>query len=84
MSSGAASSWCATTFLALSTIFVVALAIAWPPTASERDPYVPSPCGPVPVSPCMTSICCGSIPSRSATICANDVSSPCPCGDVPE
>ena len=38
MSSGAASSWCATIFFALSTTFAVARAIDSPPTASEREP----------------------------------------------
>ena len=40
--------------------------------------------GPVPVSPWTTSTMSGVIPSRSATICANEVSSPWPCGAVPE
>ena len=44
---------------------------------------MPRPCGPVPVSPWITSTFSGSVPSRSATICASVVSSPWPCGDVP-
>jgi hypothetical protein len=83
MSSTAASSLCATSALAFSTTLAVALATASPPTASERDPYVPSPCGPVAVSPWRISTCSGSMPSRSATIWAKPVSWPWPCGEVP-
>ena len=83
MSSGAASSWCATIRLALSCTFSAARAIASPPTASDRDPYVFLPNGPVLVSPWITSTTAGSTPSRSATIWAKLVSSPWPCGDAP-
>ena len=83
MSSGAASSLCATIARTLSTTLSDALAIASPPTASEREPYVSRPHGPWDVSPCMTSTACGSTPSLSATIWAKLVSSPWPCGDVP-
>ena len=47
MSSGAASSSAAHTFLAFSCTFSAARAIASPPTDSEREPYVPQPNGPV-------------------------------------
>jgi hypothetical protein len=70
MSSGAASSSAAQMRLALSCTLFAARAIASPPTDSDRDPYVPQPHGPVPVSPCTTSTFCTSMPSRSAAICA--------------
>jgi hypothetical protein len=35
------------------------------------------------VSPWITSTWSGVVPTRSATICANDVSRPWPCGAVP-
>ncbi len=63
--------------------FSAACAHATPPIASEREPYVPRPIGPVAVSPWMTSTTAGSVPKRSATICAKPVSCPCPCGDAP-
>jgi hypothetical protein len=83
MSSTAASSWWATIRRAFSAIFSVARAAASVPTAVDREPYVPSPCGPVPVSPWMISTLAGSTPSRSATTWAIVVSCPWPCGEVP-
>ncbi len=70
MSSGAASSSAAQIRFAFSWTRSAARAIASPPTASERDPYVPQPHGPALVSPWTTSTLAGSIPSRSAVICA--------------
>ena len=83
MSSGAASSSAAQIFLAFSCTFSAARPTDSPPTASEREPYVPQPNGPWFVSPCSTSTFSGSIPSRSATICAKPVSWPWPCGEMP-
>ncbi len=74
MSSGAASSRAAVIRLAFSCTFSAARATASPPTASDRDPYVPQPHGPVPVSPWTTSTRSGSMPSRSAVIWAKPVS----------
>ena len=44
---------------------------------------MPQPQGPWSVSPWITSTFSGSMPSRSAAICAKLVSSPWPCGEVP-
>ena len=55
-----------------------ALTIAVPPTASDREPYVPMPNGTRPVSPWTTSTLSMSMPSLAATTCANVVSWPCP------
>jgi hypothetical protein len=83
MSSGAASSLWATIRRAFSWTFSAARAIASPPTASEREPYVFLPNGPVFVSPWITSTTSGVTPSRSAAIWAKPVSCPWPCGLVP-
>ena len=80
---GAASSSAATIALALATTLSVALATASPPVASDREPYVSRPSGPMAVSPWMISMTDGSTPSLSATICAIAVSRPWPWGDVP-
>ena len=45
----------------------------------ERDAYVPSPYGVLSVSPCITLMSSGWMPSSPATIWANVVSWPCPC-----
>ena len=83
MSSGAASSRWAAILRALSATLFAARAADSPPTASERDPYVPMPNGPFSVSPWMICTWSGEEPIRSATICAKPVSWPCPCGEAP-
>src|SRR6266699_5214504 len=60
-----------------------AVKTAEPPTAVVRLPYVPRPSGVELVSPCTTRILLTGIVNSSATIWANVVSSPCPCGDEP-
>ncbi len=57
-----------------ATILSSAFTIAVPPTAMEREPYVPMPNGMRPVSPCTISTSSMPMPSRSATTCANVVS----------
>ena len=52
--------------------------MAVPPTASEREPYVPMPNGTRPVSPWTMSTFSIGMPSRAATTCANVVSWPWP------
>jgi len=69
--------------LALSATRFAHRASASPPTASDREPYVLRPSGPVPVSPWITSTISGSTPTLSATIWANAVSWPWPWPDVP-
>ena len=64
--------------LALVSTLSSARASAEPPTASERDPYVPMPKGIFEVSPCTTSTASISTPSLSAMICAKVVSWPWP------
>ena len=68
-------------------IFVLTLAparcSAVPPTACERLPKVPMPCFTTPVSPCRIVTCSIGTPNWSASICANVVSLPWPCGDAP-
>ena len=54
-----------------------------PPACSDRDPHVPAPRGTRPLSECTTSIVSIATPITEDTICANAVSWPCPCGDVP-
>ena len=83
MSAGSASSWWATMRLTLAWIFSAERAMDSPPTASDREPYVFRPSGPVEVSPCSTSTMSGVVPTRSATIWAKLVSRPWPCGEVP-
>ena len=51
ISSGFASNILAATAFPFSTILSQAFAIAVPPTASDLDPYVPIPNGPLSVSP---------------------------------
>ena len=83
MSSTAASRrWLASSF-AFSLILRVATASAAPPTAVVRLPYVPHPIGVLSVSPWTILTSSTPTPSSSATICANVVSSPWPCGDAP-
>ena len=65
-------------FVALSTILFMARMIASPPTANERDPYVPMPNGILAVSPCTISTFSMGMPSCSVTSCANVVSWPWP------
>ncbi len=54
------------------------IAVAAPDTGVEREAYVPSPYGVLSVSPCITLMSSGWMPSSSDTICANVVSWPCP------
>src|SRR5437879_6120773 len=53
------------------------------PTWSDREPKVPTPRGTTSVSPCTTSMASIGMPSASLTSMAQDVTWPCPCGDVP-
>src|SRR5262249_56608621 len=63
--------------------FSVAQASAAPPTAMPRLPKVPMPYCTTEVSPWTTNTSSIETPSMSATIWANDVSSPWPCGEMP-
>ena len=57
--------------------------MAEPPTARLREPPVPLPIGVLSVSPWRTTIRSNGTPRWSAMICANVVSWPWPCADVP-
>ncbi len=83
MSSGLTSSWCAAMRRAFSTRRSPAILMAWPPTASEREPYVSMPYGARPVSPWTTSMSSKGTPITSLAIWLQAVSWPWPCGDVP-
>ncbi len=54
-----------------------------PASCSDRDPPVPPPCGTDAVSDWTKRTCSIGMPSRSATIIANDVACPCPWAEVP-
>src|SRR5450432_3395142 len=82
-SSAEHSSRCAAIRRALSRTFTHVNCSAVPPTASERDPYVPRPYGDCPVSPWTTSTWSNGMPSSLSTICDHDVSWPCPCAEEP-
>ena len=68
---------------ALSRTRSAAPSTAEPPTAAERLPKVPVPVGTTAVSLKRTATELTATPSWSATIWANGVVWPCPCGDVP-
>ena len=74
MSSSATSSRCAASFIAFSRMRRETIAVAAPDVGVEREAYVPSPYGVLSVSPCITLMSSGWIPSSLATICANVVS----------
>ena len=78
MSSGLASSSSAASRLPRSTTSSEACPAATPPICVDFEPYVPVPRGTASVSPLMTVTWSSGSPSRSATICANVVSWPCP------
>ena len=59
---------------ALSLTLLDTIAAAAPDTGVEREPYVPRPKGVLSVSPWMTSMSSGGIPSSWLTICAKVVS----------
>src|SRR5699024_9131696 len=82
-SSTSSSNKCAAINLAFSTTLSVAMATAFPPTASDREPYVPQPIDTERVSLKTKLISSYGIPNLSATICVNVVSCALPCGDVP-
>ena len=79
MSSSATSSRCAASFIAFSRTRRATIAVAAPDVGVEREAYVPRPYGVLSVSPCMTLMSSGWMPSSLETICANVVSWPCPC-----
>ncbi len=68
---------------AFSFSFCTAINTAVPPTAVARLPNVPMPYWTTPVSPWITVTSLILTPNSSATICANEVSCPCPWGDAP-
>ena len=82
-SASLASSRWAAIFFALSFTRCAATFTALPHTAVVRLPYVPHPWGVASVSPATTSTFSTGMPNSSATICANVVSSPWPCGLPP-
>ncbi len=73
-SSSATSSRCAASFIAFSRTRRATIAVAAPDVGVDRDAYVPSPYGVLSVSPCITLMSSGWIPSSPATIWANVVS----------
>src|SRR5699024_2843618 len=79
----ASSHTCAAINLVFSTTLSVAMATAFPPTASDRAPYVHQPIDTERVSLKTKLISSYGIPNLSATTCVNVVSCACPCGDVP-
>ena len=79
MSSSAASSRCAASFLPLAMIFSLTRTMAPPLIVVEREPPVPMPNATASVSPWMNLIWSGSTPSRSTRICVWMVAWPWPC-----
>ena len=77
-SSGDASSSSAASSPACSSTARAAAATALPPSCSDREPPVPPPVATRAVSDCTYRIRSMGIPSRSATIIANDVAWPWP------
>src|SRR5260221_1192529 len=74
--------WQAISFIFSFSLWT-AVKTAEPPTASVRLPYVPRPSALESVSPRITTTLSIGARNSSATIWANDVSSPWPCGDEP-
>src|SRR5699024_12164113 len=79
----ASSHTCAAINLVFSTTLSVAMATAFPTTASDREPYVPQPMDAERVSLKTKLISSYGLPNLSTTICVNVVSCACPCVDVP-